>query len=95
MIKKIKMESPSKVINKVANASKTVMGNANDKALHTTETVVTKGIVVAEQWQEVSKKAIKGGLKLAANQQDLTFDFLEGIKSTVMLTKKRVTKLIA
>ncbi|MFC7357523.1 hypothetical protein ACFQO1_07475 [Jejudonia soesokkakensis] len=94
MKKKINI-APTKMINKVVDTTKMVASKANGFALNTTEEVVTDTIEVAGQWQTVTSKAIKGGLQLAANQQDLIFDALEGVKSTMLLTKKRFSKLVA
>jgi hypothetical protein len=87
--------APGKMINKVVDTTKMVASKANGFALNTTEGIVTDTIEVTGEWQAVTSKAIKGGLKLAANQQDLIFDALEGVKNTMMLTKKRFSKLVA
>lgn len=91
---KINIE-PKKMLNKAMDTTKNVALKANDYALNTTETVVTESLEVAEQWQTVANKAIKGGLKLAAAQQDLIFDTLTGVKGQFKLGKKRFTKLMA
>ena len=49
----------------------------NDFVLEASENVVEATIERSEQWQDVSQKAIKGGLKLAAAQQDIVFDALK------------------
>ena len=67
----------------------------NDFALAKTEEVVTTSIEVTAQWQAVADKALKGGLKLAANQQDLVFDILNEIKDQAIDSKKRFSKLVA
>jgi hypothetical protein len=59
---------------KVENAIKTVKTNANkanNYALNATEEVVTETISIATQWQQVTDKALKGGVKLLDNQQNL------------------------
>lgn len=91
---KINIE-PKKMLNKAMNTTKNVAIKANDYALNTTETVVTESLEVAEQWQTVANKAIKGGLKLAAAQQDLVFEALNIAKGQFKLSKKRFTKLMA
>ncbi len=67
---------------------------ANDFALLKTEEVVSGSLEVTTQWQTVADKAIKGGLKLAAKQQDLTFDALNEIKGQLKESKKRFVKLV-
>ena len=95
MKKNTKKVAPKGIINKTINASKTVVAKANDYALNTTETVVTEGIEITAQWQAVTEKAIKGGLTLAANQQDLVFDLLTSVKKQLQDGKKRFAKLVA
>lgn len=69
--------------------------NANDFALAKTENVVTTSLEVTAQWQTVADKALKGGFKLAANQQDLVFDLLNEVKDHVKLGRKKFNKLVA
>jgi hypothetical protein len=93
--KKSMLDAPKEMVVKALNKTKTVAKSANDYALNTTEDVVSEGIIVAEQWQTVADKALKGSLALAATNQDLVFDALTGMKKHVLLSKKRFTKLIA
>ena len=93
--KKTKLDSPKKMVVKAINKTKSTLKSANGYALNTTEEVVSEGILVAEQWQKVAKKALKGGLSLATTQQDIVFDALTGIKKHVILSKKRLNKLTA
>lgn len=65
----------------------------NKFAFETTDEVVEIGIKRAGQWQGVAEKAIKGGLKISAKQQDLVFDALESIKSQIKNGKKKVAEL--
>lgn len=83
------------MITKALKTTKSAVANANNFALTTTETVVTEGIEITAQWQVVTEKAIKGGLKLASNQQDLVFDLLTSVKKQYKDGKKRFTKLVA
>ncbi|MEL6485225.1 MAG: hypothetical protein AAFP96_10315 [Bacteroidota bacterium] len=69
--------------------------NANDIALAKTEEIVTDSLEIAAQWQKVGEKAIKGGLKLSANQQDLVFDILNEVKSDLKEGQKKFRKLVA
>lgn len=93
--KKTILESPKKMVTKAIKDTKKAAKSANQYALHTTEAVVTEGIIVAEQWQTVANKAIKDSLKLAATNQELVFNALTGVKKHIKLSKKRFTKLIA
>lgn len=93
--KKSMLEVPKKMVSQALNKTKSTLQSANSYALNTTEEVVSEGIVVAEQWQTVANKALKGSLSLAATQQDIVFDALTGMKKHIILSKKRFTKLIA
>jgi len=94
-IQKSILEAPKQLVFKALNNTKKAVSTANGYALHKTEDVVTEGIVVAEQWQTVGNKALKGGLALALTNQDLVFDALIGLKKHMILSKKRFSKLIA
>jgi len=93
--KKSILDAPKTMVFKALNKTKQVVTTANGYALNTTEDLVTEGIIIAEQWQTVGNKALKGGLALAATNQDLVFDALTGVKKHMVLSKKRFTKLIA
>ncbi|UOY07769.1 hypothetical protein L0P88_04265 [Muricauda sp. SCSIO 64092] len=67
----------------------------NDTALARTEELVTTSLEITAQWQNVADKALKGGLKLAANQQDLVFDILNEVKNDLKIGKKKFNKLVA
>ncbi len=95
MKKNIKKTAPKEMISKVVKTTKKAVVNANEYALDTTETVVTEGIAITSQWQTVTEKAIKGGLKLASAQQDLVFDLLTSVKKQYKDGKKKFTKLVA
>ena len=69
--------------------------NANNIALSGTEKVITQSLEITTQWQNVADLAIKGGLKLASNQQNLVFDILEEVKADFKAGKKRLSKLVA
>jgi hypothetical protein len=93
--KKSILDAPKKLVFKALGKTKKVVLTANGYALNTTEDMVSEGIVVAEQWQTVGVKALKGGLALAEAQQDIVFEALTGVKKHVILSKKRFTKLMA
>ena len=67
----------------------------NNFALETTEVVVDEIIEKSAQWQQVADKAIKAGLKLSANQQDLTFKALETVKGQLKGSSKRFRGLFS
>ncbi|MEL6122263.1 MAG: hypothetical protein AAFQ02_08655 [Bacteroidota bacterium] len=67
----------------------------NDFILETSEDVVDGTIKRTEEWQGVAEKAMKGGLKLAATQQDLMFDTLETLKGQIIEGRKRFKVLFS
>ena len=89
------LETPKLMVIKALDKTKQAVTTANDYTLHATEDFLTEGIVVAEQWQTIGNKALKGGLALAAIQQDLVFDALTGMKKHAILSKTRLRKLFA
>jgi hypothetical protein len=89
------LEAPKEMVVKALDKTKNTLKSVNGYALNTTEEIVSEGIIVAEQWQTVANTALKGSLTLAANQQEIVFDTLTGVKNHVILGKKRITQLIA
>ena len=93
--KKSKTINLTEKVNKAIETVKTTATKANDYALYTTEDIVTETISIASQWQKVTEKALKGGVKLLENQQNLVFDTLEIYKNHFVKGKKRFSKLFA
>jgi hypothetical protein len=81
-------------VNKAVDTAKKSLNKANEFALNTTEEVVTETITIASQWQKVTEKALKGGVQLLENQQNLIFDTLETYKAYIIKGKKRFHKVI-
>lgn len=79
------------VINRVKETAKDV----NNVALDTTQDLVNEVIVRGEQWQNVTAKAIEGGMKLMTNQQEIVFDALESVKGQIMHGRKRLKNLFS
>ena len=84
-----------KTFNNAINSTKEVAKQTNELVLNTTEDVVIGTISMLGQWQKVTDKALKGGLKLMANQQDLVFNTLEIAKGQLVQSKNRFSKLFA
>jgi len=74
---------------KFTNAIKASTKNVNAFVIETSEEVIDSVIERSLQWQEVSEKAIKGGLKLAEIQQDVVFKALETVKGSLIKSSKR------
>lgn len=93
--KKIKTVKITDKLNNALDTAKNSVKTANEFALNTTEEVVTETITIASEWQKVTDKALKGGVKLMANQQDLIFNTLEAFKSQLLDGKKKLTKVFS
>ncbi|WP_445747897.1 hypothetical protein [Polaribacter sp.] len=92
---KIKKVNIAETVTKAIETAKVNAKKANEFALNKTEEVVTEGISVATQWQQVTDKALKSGIKLMENQQNIVFDALETYKNHFVKGKKRFSKLFA
>ena len=93
--KKINKAKLTEKVNTILETAKTSVKKANEYALHTTEEIVTETISVASEWQQVADKALKGGVKLLDNQQNIIFDTLESYKNHFVSGKKRLGKIFA
>lgn len=85
-----------KVNNKYTFSMKAIRNSVksfNKFMLDTTEEVIDESLVRIEDWQAVGQKAIQGGIKVAAKQQDLVFDALETAKKQIVKSKKRVVAI--
>ena len=83
------IDTTKMVFNNAKNATKKV----NGFALKTTEEVVSESLTIIGQWQGIATKAINGGFKLVANQQDIIFDTLDTFKTQFTQGRKRFHKL--
>lgn len=95
MAKKITDININDQINKGLDQVKEAAKTANDFVYETSEEVVDFSLKRGAEWQGVGEKAIKGGLKLAANQQDLIFDTLEAVKGQLVQGRKRFSGLFS
>lgn len=93
--KKIKKADFTKKIGKTLKNVKNSASKANNYALHATEEAVTETIAITGQWQKVTEKALKGGVQLLDNQQNLVFDALETYKNHFVKGKERFRKIFA
>jgi len=69
--------------------------DVNEFILETSEDIVDGAIKRGNEWQGVANKAVKGGLKLAANQQNIVFDTLETLKGQFIDGRKRFKVLFS
>ncbi len=74
---------------------KETASEVNQFMLKTSEELVDIAVKRGSEWQNVADKAVKGGLKLASNQQDILFNTLEIVKGQVIDTRKRVKTLFS
>lgn len=85
----------AKSLNKGFDQVKEAAFNANSFVYETADELVETVVKRGEEWQGVTEKAIKGGMKLATNQQDLVFDTLEMVKGQVIAGSKRFKALFS
>lgn len=83
----------SKAATTFVEAAKERIVKFNKFVIDTTEEVVDMGIKRTADWQIVAEKAIKGGLKVSAKQQDLVFDAIESAKGQILNGSKIMSKL--
>ena len=95
MAKKVEKVDINKTFNKGLDQVKEAAKNTNDFIYETSEDIVDFGLKRGAEWQSVATKAINGGLKLAANQQDLVFDSLEMVKGQIIKGSKRFKSLFS
>ena len=69
--------------------------NVNKYTLKTAEELVDGALSNGEKIQGITAKAVKGGLKLAAKQQDIVFDALETVKGQLTGSAVRFRKLFS
>ncbi|MHB0756232.1 hypothetical protein [Polaribacter sp. M15] len=93
--KKVKKADFTNKVDKTIKKVKKSASKANEFALQATEEIVTETIDVASQWQKVTEKALKGGVQLLDNQQNIVFDALETYKSHFVKGRERFRKIFA
>lgn len=84
-----------KTVKNGTKEAKTVVIELNEFTLKTTDEVLDVAIASGEKWQAVSQKAIKGGLNLAAKNNDILFDFLGAAKKQMQENTQRVKGLFS
>lgn len=94
-IKNIKITAPKIDIASGVKVAKKIVKNTNSIALDMTEDIVEGTLARGTEWQNIAEKSVKGGLKLAAKQQDMIFDTLEMFKGEFLRNKGRFSKLFS
>ncbi len=79
------------VVDRVIEGAKDV----NDFMLDNSDDLIKEAVVRGEQWQDVASKAVKGGLKLTANTQDIVFDTLDSLKGQMLDSRSRIKGLFS
>lgn len=69
--------------------------NVNDYSLKTADQLVDGALENSEKWGKVAEKAINGGLKLAEKNQEMVFTTLETIKTQMMSSAVRFSRLFS
>ncbi|MEM6966185.1 MAG: hypothetical protein AAF573_15580 [Bacteroidota bacterium] len=70
-----------------------VVKNVNEFALETADDVVDGALKNGKKIQGIAAKAIEGGLKITAKQQDIVFDTLETVKGQLTKSAERFRDL--
>ncbi|RMA58690.1 hypothetical protein [Ulvibacter antarcticus] len=83
----------SKKINGIVEKLKTSATATSAIAIMTAEDVIAETKTIAGDWRGVASKAVKGGSKLASNQQELIVDTLDNTKEHMTIIYKRSTAL--
>jgi len=73
--------------------AKNVVSEVNDASFKAAKNLAEGAIERGEQWQGVAEKSIKGGMKLANQQQKIVFDALEAVKTDLTKNKDRFKSL--
>ena len=99
-IANVAVKTVKDTINKIdlaegAEKVKTAAKAVNEYSLKTADTMLDNALENGEKWQNVANKAVKGGLHLAARQQDMVFDTLETVKGQLMNSAKRFRGLFS
>ncbi|MEL7021334.1 MAG: hypothetical protein AAGK47_07000 [Bacteroidota bacterium] len=84
----IKLEMPKVDVRKAVKET-------NDLALETTASLIDGATKNGEKWQQLTRKAINGGLELAGKQQEIVFDTLEAVKAQIVQGRDRTKKLFS
>jgi len=79
----------------IVGTTKELTKAANDFVLESADDALKTGIKRTADWQLVGEKALQGGLKLAATQQDLMFDSLDVVKTQIKNGQKRFSSLFS
>lgn len=85
----------AKNIKKTTEQIKKASVDFNEYTLTTAEDILDGAIATGEKWQTVTNKAIKGGLKLAAKQQNMMFDTLDAVKGQFSNNVVRMKKFFS
>lgn len=73
--------------------AKTTVSGVNEFALETADDLVDGALANGKKIQGMTVKAINGGLKIAAKQQDIVFDTLETVKGQLTKSASRFVDL--
>jgi len=65
----------------------------NDFAISTTENIINAAVKNGTQFQNITDKAVKGGLNLAERQQDIVFTTLNTVKGQILQSTDRLRSI--
>jgi hypothetical protein len=73
----------------------TTAKNVNEYSLKTADQLIDGALDNGKKWSKVADKAIDGGLKLAEKNQDMVFTTLETVKTQIMSSAVRFSRLFS
>jgi hypothetical protein len=82
-------------INERLATVKDAVKNSNKYALEATENAIDNVEKNATEWQKLTEKAVKKGLKLASKQQELVFETMEEFKNQVVTSRTNMKNLFS
>ena len=94
-VKKTIKEARNFDLSKLVTRVKEGANDVNEFMLENSEELLKESLVRGEQWQTVAAKAVKGGLKLTANTQDIVFDSLDTMKVQLKDGGSRIKSLFS
>lgn len=89
-----KANKNTKVIESSADIVKKQIKNLHTKALINSDKFVEESLATGEEWQKIFAKALKGGTKLFAKQQEIALDTIEKIKGQVIVNNGKLINLL-
>lgn len=69
--------------------------NINEKAVVVGEEILSEVMEGGEQWQELGKTAIDGGVQLVGQQQEIFLSAFETVKTQLTVSSERLKNIVS